>query len=1404
MAETALPASGGDAWSTIRRILIGFVAVIGVLLVGGFLTLAALNTTPGRGFLAQQFARIAPNSGLTIRVGRIDGSLWGRLTIHDLAVGDPQGVFLTSPLVDFDWRPSQFVRKRLIINSLTADEVRWLRRPKLRKTPRTGPILPDFDIHLGQLKLGHIVLDQPVVGRRHVASLDGRADIHAGRALVDAHAAVIDGGDRVDLKLDAAPDSDRFDVDATVRAPAGGVLATLAGSTKSFDLRLGGDGSWARWRGTVSATVGAASLADLRITGTDGRFALSGTAAPGLVIGGLAARLTAPRMTVNATAAFADRRIETALAAASPALRLAAKGGIDLGSSNFDNFVADAFFLRSDALLARTTARDMKLHLALGGALAQPDVDYVFSAERLSLSTTVLEKLRVAGRAHARAPLIIPASATVARVTGVGPFVGGLLTNVRIAGPVLARDLVLTSNALALRSDKVNGRAILRFDLRTGQYNVGILGKLPRYLIPGVGLVDVDADLRVVPSADRRNPRLTGSVVARVVRLDNGFFRSVLEGLPTLHATIDIPPGGNVYFSNARVTAPGLTLTGSGMSDRTGHYDITASGVSRRYGPVTSLHVTGPLARPDVVLRLGRPGQGIGLAGIEAKLTAASDGWSVTAAGRSDYGPVRLAGHIVSVASQPTVLDVASLDIGGVVARGVLRQSGAALAGTLAVKGSGLTGNLRFSPAGDVQRVDAAIDAANARLALGPPVTIAKGTLRGNAIFYTDAPAVAGKVEVVGLSRDNLDIDAGTFSGDYRAGQGSIAVTARGSKGVPFTANGLVALTPNRVSISGDGTIQRRPVKLAAPAELTPVAGGWRLAPATLVLPEGRFTLSGTFAADTALAARLDGVGLDILDLAYANLNLGGRASGTVDASFPANGGLPRAHANLRIAQFSRAESAAVSQPVDIAVTGAIDGNAAAARAVIQLKGVVIGRMQAQLRPIPGSTADPMLQRLIAAPLFAQARFNGPAGAIWPLAGISAFDVRGPVAIAADFGGHLGEPTIRGTLRADGAHLESTLLGTAIDNIKLDGRFSGPRLQFASFTGTAGKGGTVSGSGSIDLSADRGFPIDLKLQLANAEVLRRDDLRATATGPLAIKSDKSGGLISGDLKITKASFRIGRTAVEAVPDMPVTEVNAYLVRRDAPRRAKPTIWRLAINADADNKVQVTGMGLDSEWMSRIKLTGPTDTFSITGSADLIRGTYEFAGRRFDLTRGRLRFTGGYPADPVIDILASNSSEGLTANIQISGTAARPELSFSSTPALPEDEVLSRVLFGTSITNLSAPEALQLAGAVASLRGGTGTGKFDVLGVLRKGIGIDRLRILPGDTTARTSRPDQRRGTTVAAGKYIGNRVYVELASDAQGYTATQIEVRLTRALSILSQVATFGGTGVNLKLSKDY
>ena len=82
-------------------------------------------------------------------------------------------------------------------------------------------------------------------------------------------------------------------------------------------------------------------------------------------------------------------------------------------------------------------------------------------------------------------------------------------------------------------------------------------------------------------------------------------------------------------------------------------------------------------------------------------------------------------------------------------------------------------------------------------------------------------------------------------------------------------------------------------------------------------------------------------------------------------------------------------------------------------------------------------------------------------------------------------------------------------------------------------------------------------------------------------------------------------------------------------------------------------------------------------------------------------------------------------------------------------------------------------------------------------MLQSAGGIDRLRLLGADE-------ETGQGTSLAVGQYITNDVYVEIITDARGHTATQLEIALSKALSVLSTVSNFGGTGVNLRYRKDY
>lgn len=316
----------------------------------------------------------------------------------------------------------------------------------------------------------------------------------------------------------------------------------------------------------------------------------------------------------------------------------------------------------------------------------------------------------------------------------------------------------------------------------------------------------------------------------------------------------------------------------------------------------------------------------------------------------------------------------------------------------------------------------------------------------------------------------------------------------------------------------------------------------------------------------------------------------------------------------------------------------------------------------------------------------------------------------------------------------------------------------------------------------------------IHVEMANARLARSDAINSTVSGTIDItNSEADGGLIKGDLRLPQVKYVVVKQAAAEIAVLDgVRRKGDEAITQSA--IALPAFWRLNISARADNQIFVSGMGLESEWSARLRVTGTTKDPRIVGDMKVVRGNYTFAGRSFDIDTGTITFDGGPVADPEINLTASASVQDVEGVIKVTGSAQRPSIAFSSTPALPQDEILSRMLFGESVANISPTEALQLASAVNGLNGGSDY--LNPLGALQSATGIDRLRVIGADTST-------GRGTSLAAGKYLTNNVYVEIVTDAKGFTATQLEVALSRSLSILSTTGN-AGTGASVRYSKDY
>ncbi len=1390
MAEVVTEQGAGDAgtvrlrrdWGArlLNELFALFIAFL--FLLAGLVVL--LDSAPGHRFIVDQIGKLETASGLRIHIGRIDGSIFGKSQLRNVTVADKNGVFLTSPDIKLDWTPGAWLYNRLHIDSLTADRVTLIRLPKLKPSTKKGPILPGFDIHVGELRIERLDIGPQVSGKARSGRLWGKADVHSGRALLELKALIANGGDRVGFHLDAEPDRNKFDLRARVISPADGLLPKLIGIDRDVNLAVAGNGSWQRWRGTAALDLSGRPTARLALGVDKGLYRLAGKWSPAPFLTGKLRRLTVPLVTLRGEGTLRDRVFDGQLSAASPELRAVARGAIDLAHNRYKRMRLGVDLLQTRALFPNMTGKGIRMVWTLDGPFDRADYSYRLTSDYVQFDNNGFLGLHAEGAGRlSQWPLRVPIRLSARAITGIGDVAGAMLANPRIEGWLAITPKLVRGDDLAITSAKWTGKMSLLIDLVTGRFEVLLSGAMHRYLIPGLGIVDVMTDLRVVPGPGGKGSHVVGTGKAWVRRLDNSFFRELTGGLPSLTTNLERGNDGIVHFTDLQLYSPKLRLSGAGERFKDGTFHIVASGRQAKYGPVR-LVLDGQIERPRIDLYLESPNDALGIRSMHLLLDPNSAGFDYRASGGSKLGPFTSNGQILLPNNAPTTIAIAALDAGGAHASGNLRSDPGGFTGRLTLAGGTIGGTLDFAPVGGAQRIEAHLTASNARFE--GAFAARSGRADGSIILADGSTTIEGNVDARGVDVAGMALARLTATAKLVNGTGQVRAAVAGRRGASFEFATLADIAPDRISLTGKGQIERQPLLLNEPAVLTRAGDGWALAPTSINFAGGAATVSGRTGSAPEVHAQLSAMPLAALDVFWPNLDLLGSASGRVDYAWKAN---RSGRLDLKIRGLSHAGLVLASKPVDIGIAAMVNGNQAALRAIAASDGAIVGRAQARFAPMGNG---PLMAELLNAPLFAQLRYAGPADTLWRLTGSEVIDMSGPLAVGADIGGRLANPVIRGSLRTQKARLESQVTGMVVDNIAADAHFSGPQLIFSQITGQTAGGGTISGNGSVTFSGTNAL-VDLGFDAQQALLLNRDDVAARVTGPLRIRSEAGGGTISGNLKLNKGRFQLGRaSAAAAVPQLDVRETG--LEEEAVIEPAAVHHWKLDLKV-AGHDLSVVGLGINSRWTTNLQIGGYADSPRFTGTADLVLGNYDFAGRIFRLDRGVIRFAGESPPNPRLDIHAVATVQGLDASVMVQGTGLKPEITFASSPPLPQDELLSRILFGTSITNLSAPDALQLASAVAALQ--SGSGSLDPINALRRAIGLDRLRIVPADVATGQK-------TAIAAGKYIRRKLFVEVVTDGQGYSATNVEYQMTRWLSILSTVSTIGRANASVRVSKDY
>ncbi|MGD9535659.1 MAG: translocation/assembly module TamB domain-containing protein [Alphaproteobacteria bacterium] len=959
---------------------------------------------------------------------------------------------------------------------------------------------------------------------------------------------------------------------------------------------------------------------------------------------------------------------------------------------------------------------------------------------------------------------------------------------------------------------------------------------------PLAGQLDADAD--IVANLDTGAIGATTTATTRSLSLGDASLDSGLGATPDLSGHVQIDPEGTIHFTGLQLNGQFGALHGDGLyagaeervkaalrldvpslAALSGLLGTPASGSAvmeaNVEGTLEALQAAGTLSASDVkagdaaLERLSASYEVADILGLphgklDAKLRAIGIDASIgtNLALREDDRLALSQLRVSAPSAQATGDLLVALDT--MLAEGALNAEFGELKGWARLAGLDLGGTAtlaaKLGVEGGKQSLNLDLDSRNLVMTLDDGASYRVGALSADARLADALGDARGDValRLSDAAAESMSLASFEFSGSGSLSDWQATATAAGTVERPIeialAATGSAQGDAFALSLDKlDGRYGDLPVTLIEPASMHVSATAASVDRLALTVGEGHLTLGGGYdgkRVDASAEAR--GFPLELIRAFVPGLDFTGNAQ--MDARVVGVPSDPTATATLEVSDLK--------PMIPDAPTGKLtmQGELAAGRLSA---GLDLGGLAEQ--PIHASFEMPM--RLSLSPFalgfdendHIEGRADGSIdlALVAPLLPLDEDTVRGQMRVEGTLGGTLANPDIQGRAVLTDGYYENFMTAATLQDIRIEIAATSEQILIERISANGLGGGTVDGGGWVRLDGGDAAPLELNVAFNRLWVARLDDASAQATGKIGLSGTLSEMVLGGNIRVDQADIQIPDQIQESVVTIDVTEVNKP---GEAPAEAEPSEsssdaesasgsvpMGLDLTIDVPGRMFVRGRGLESEWAGNLTVGGTTDEPAFYGALHVVRGNFDLLGKRFDLAEGRITIPEDAPLDPEIDMLAEATATGITAQLRMEGSIKRPELSLTSQPVLPQDEVLSRVLFEKGVGELTAIEAVQLAQGAATLAGRGGTG--GIVDKLRRTVGFDTLSVGAAGES----------GASVSAGKYLTEDVMLKVEQGTQpGSSKVGVEIEITPNISLETSTSGTGGSEVGANWKWDY
>lgn len=406
--------------------------------------------------------------------------------------------------------------------------------------------------------------------------------------------------------------------------------------------------------------------------------------------------------------------------------------------------------------------------------------------------------------------------------------------------------------------------------------------------------------------------------------------------------------------------------------------------------------------------------------------------------------------------------------------------------------------------------------------------------------------------------------------------------------------------------------------------------------------------------------------------------------------------------------------------------------------------------------------------------------------------------------------GSIKQPDLRGTFSLRDGRLKVVPLNVDIQAVAIEGGLDSRNLVIRDISAKA-KDGEIRGSGSLALKQLDVSAVKLSLNAQRWPAIDTARYQMRVGGKVDVEGSIAAPSVKGQIVVTEGLLRpdlafLEQSKAPTKRDETIVVINsngaggAAAAATDGAKESKGGLFKnlvLDLGMRAPGNLWVRHPDLIAELSGDVKISKARQRdLDLTGRVEVVRGSFAFQGRRFQLSRGVVQFTGGGKINPSLDVAAQYKLPNYQVEVVISGSVEKPTLTLSSQPPLEQADVLALILFGRPLNTLNQNEQASLQQSAVNVASGFVAGK--IAGSVANALGLDSLGVDISEVDFS--------GGRIGFGRYVGSKTYVSASQQLSGEHGREVsmEYEIVPDWKIGTSATSTGSSGIDIIWHKRY